>query len=158
MLSQPEKVLNIDKLLITNASIDDIDDIATIEILSFKIPWTKESFIHELTINELAMYIVAKINNKTVGYAGMWKVLEEGHITNIAVHPDLRGRKIGTGLVDVLINIAKDAKIEKLTLEVRQSNIPAQNLYSNFGFEIAGIRKRYYADNNEDALIMWKVI
>lgn len=147
-----------EKLVITNMTLDDLSQILEIEMLSFKIPWSREAFISELTTNKFAVYIVAKLNNKVVGYAGMWKIFDEGHITNIAVHPDVRGRKIGTRMVEVLINLAKECNIERLTLEVRKSNMLAQRLYKNFGFEISGLRKKYYADNNEDALIMWKVV
>lgn len=147
-----------DKLIITNMTLEDIEQIMVIEQLSFKIPWTRESFISELNTNRLAVYIVAKLDGKVVGYAGMWKVLDEGHITNIAVHPKLRHKKIATKMIEILINIAKKNNITKLTLEVRKSNILAQHLYENFGFEALGSRKKYYADNQEDALIMWKVV
>lgn len=147
-----------DGLEITKMGLPDIDDILVIEELSFKIPWTREAFISELTTNKLAIYIVAKIQDRVIGYAGMWKVIDEGHITNIAVHPDLRGRKIATQMVQYFIEYAKENHIEKLTLEVRKSNIGAQRLYQKFGFEGTGFRKRYYADNQEDALIMWKVV
>lgn len=145
-------------LVIVNMELCDIDAIMVIERLSFKIPWSREAFVSELTINEFAKYIVAKIEGNIVGYAGVWKVLDEGHITNIAVHPDFRGNKIGTDMVEFLIDYAKEVGINKLTLEVRMSNLYAQKLYEKFGFEKSGCRKRYYADNQEDAMIMWKVV
>jgi ribosomal-protein-alanine N-acetyltransferase len=139
-------------------SLNDIDGIMEIETASFKIPWSRNAFISELTTNEFAVYLVAKIEDRVVGYAGMWKILDEGHITNIAVHPDFRGRKIGQGLVETLVSVAKEKNIGKLTLEVRKSNDVAQGLYGKFGFEVLGVRKKYYSDNQEDALIMWMAV
>ena len=127
-----------------------------VERLSFTIPWSKEAFIEEVTNNKFARYIVAKMNGQTVGYAGLWKVFDEGHITNVAVHPEYRRNGVGFVLVKSLIDLAVQESITKMTLEVRKSNIPAQNLYMKFGFKIEGFRKEYYADNNEDAIIMWR--
>lgn len=158
MQSQPKELYDEDKIIIRLMTMDDIDDIMEIEMLSFNIPWSRDSFVSELTTNKFAKYIIARIGNKVVGYAGMWKVLDEGHITNIAVHPKYRQRKIGTGLVEVLLSLAQEFEISKLTLEVRKSNKAALTLYKKFGFEALGIRKKYYADNHEDALIMWKVV
>lgn len=157
MQTQPKELDIEEKLLIREMSMEDVDDIMEIELLSFNIPWSRDSFMTELT-NKFAKYIIAKIGNRVVGYAGMWKILDEGHITNIAVHPEYRQRKIGTGLVEVLLSLAQENEISKLTLEVRQSNTSAQSLYKKFGFEAFGVRKKYYADNYEDAMIMWKVV
>lgn len=158
MQSQPKELYEDDKITIRLMTMDDIDDIMEIEMLSFNIPWSRDSFVLELTSNKFAKYIIARVGNKVVGYAGMWKILDEGHITNIAVHPEYRQRKIGTGLVEVLLSLAQEFEILKLTLEVRKSNTAAQILYKKFGFETLGVRKKYYADNHEDALIMWKVV
>jgi len=141
---------------ITPTLLEHIDDIMVVEKLSFKIPWTRESILEEIKNNKLARYLSAKVNGRVVGYAGMWCVCNEGHITNIAVHPEFRGVGLGTRLMESLIDIAKREGISSLTLEVRKSNIIAQNLYKKFGFEECGIRKSYYADNGEDAIIMWK--
>ena len=81
--------------------------------------------------------------------------MDEGHITNVAVHSDYRGKKIGDELVKELVNLCKNNNIVSMTLEVRVSNIVAQNLYKKYGFKLAGIRKEYYSDNKEDAMIMW---
>ena len=147
-----------ENIIISKMSLNDIDSIMEIEILSFNIPWTKESFLSEITTNKLAEYIVARLDGEIVGYTGMWKILDEGHITNIAVHPKARRKRVATMMVEELIKVAKQCDIEKLTLEVRESNILAQTLYRKFGFEVLGARKGYYADNKEDALIMWTVI
>jgi ribosomal-protein-alanine N-acetyltransferase len=133
-----------------------IDDIMIIENLSFAIPWSRKSITDEVTVNKFALYYCAVIDGRVVGYAGMWHVCDEGHITNIAVHPDFRCNGIGSALMERLLETASDEKITSMTLEVRRSNLTAQMLYRKFGFEDAGYRRAYYADNGEDALIMWK--
>ncbi|AJA49570.1 putative ribosomal-protein-alanine acetyltransferase [Clostridium pasteurianum DSM 525 = ATCC 6013] len=132
-----------------------IDSILSIEELSFKDPWSKDAMERELN-NNFARYVVVKQQNKVIGYGGMWIILDEGHITNIAVDPKYRCIGVGKLILKSLIDICKGENVTSLTLEVRVSNIIAQNLYSKFGFISEGIRKNYYADNNEDALIMWK--
>ncbi|KKC30367.1 ribosomal protein S18-alanine N-acetyltransferase [Caldanaerobacter subterraneus] len=135
---------------------DDIDEVMEIEKLSFTTPWSREAFVGEVTKNSCARYIVAEVDKKVVGYAGFWVVLDEGHITNIAVHPEYRGRGIGSRLMEGLIDLAKKNGITSMTLEVRESNLVAQNLYKKFGFKVLGRREGYYQDNNEDAIVMWK--
>lgn len=145
-----------DKILVEKMTINDVDNIMIVENLSFSIPWSKSAFVLEFEKNTFSRYLVAKSNNIGIGYIGMWKVYDEGHITNIAVHPEFRGEGIGKKLIWELIKLAKDEEIAKMTLEVRRSNIIAQNLYKKFGFVEEGFRKSYYADNGEDAIIMWK--
>ncbi len=145
-----------DEIIIKRMELSHVDDVMVVENLCFSIPWSKEAFIQEVTENRFAIYIVALYQNTAVGYAGMWKVFDEGHITNVAVHPEFRRYKIGSRLLENLIQIAKDEGITGMTLEVRKSNFPAQLLYSKYGFKPAGIRKNYYADTGEDAVIMWK--
>jgi ribosomal-protein-alanine N-acetyltransferase len=106
----------------------------------------------------MSRYIVAKKDGKVVGYGGMWAVLNEGHITNIAVHPDYRRQKIGEKVVQAMVDRAHKEGIDRLTLEVRKSNDAAIQLYKRFGFKECGVRKGYYADTKEDALIMWSDI
>ncbi|HEX9061842.1 MAG TPA: ribosomal protein S18-alanine N-acetyltransferase [Clostridia bacterium] len=132
-----------------------IDDVLIVERLSFRIPWSKASFIDELK-NGLSVYIIARVNGKIAGYAGMWKVVDEGHITNIAVHPEYRRNGIGSALLEKLIEFSVSQNIKRMTLEVRKSNMYARKLYEKYGFLDGGFRKAYYADNNEDAVIMWK--
>jgi len=127
-----------------------------VEKLSFTIPWSKNALIEEVLNNRMAIYITAKVNGKAIGYAAMWKIFDEGHITNIAVHPEYRQNGIGSRLVEKLVDIAKERGIVKMTLEVRKSNLAAQALYCKYGFKEMGLRKGYYADNGEDAIIMWK--
>jgi len=137
-------------------TIEHIDDVMVVENLSFSIPWSRDALIEEINNNKFAYYFVAKYNGALVGYGGMWKVFEEGHIMNIAVHPEYRGDGIGSRILSYMIEEAKTIGIEKMTLEVRKSNNAAQGLYNKYGFVSAGIRKAYYADNGEDAIIMWK--
>ena len=134
---------------------EDLTDVLEVSTLSLKESWSLDSFSRELS-NPLAKYIVAIADNRIIGFAGVWVIVDEGHITNIAVHPDYRKKGVGSALVDSLIKNSKDWGCTALTLEVRASNIPAQNLYKKFGFENEGVRKNYYSDNNEDAFIMWK--
>lgn len=132
---------------------DDIDAVHEIEKLCFSTPWSRESILREVTENQCARYVVLRENGRTVAYAGVWFILDEGHITNIAVHPDYRGRGLGSRIVKEMIQLAADSGMVWMTLEVRRSNKIAQNLYHKFGFIDVGYRKRYY-ENNEDALIM----
>jgi len=136
----------------------DVPRVKEIEDLSFSSPWTLDAFYKEARENNLAYYLVAEVDGvvadrKIAGYFGSWLVLTEAHITNIAVHPDFRKKKIGTMLTEYFINHLKELGIEYATLEVRISNTAAKNLYEKFGFEVKGVRKKYY-DNNEDAYLM----
>ena len=144
------------KVEVVAMEMEHIDEVMVVESLSFTVPWSRNSFVEELTKNKFSRYIVAKVEGVVVGYAGMWLIAGEGHITNIAVHPSFRGYGIGKKLMDGLICIAKSEGVDRLTLEVRRSNLIAQSLYYKYGFEICGERKAYYTDNKEDALIMWK--
>lgn len=133
----------------------DLDAVLEISSLSLKESWSKESFKKELS-NSLAKYLVAKTDKSIVGFAGVWIIVDEGHITNIAVHPHFRGQGIGSKLLEGLIdNSKKNWGVTSLTLEVRSSNIKAQGLYKKFNFNEEGLRKNYYQDNKEDAIIMW---
>lgn len=133
----------------------DLPGVLEVERHSFTVPWTDHAFHNELTNNLFARYIVIEHEGKIAGYAGMWTIVDESHVTNIAVHPDYRGKGWGAWLMRELIARALSLGMVKMTLEVRVSNTAAQQLYRKFGFEPAGVRKGYYADNNEDALIMW---
>ena len=134
-------------------TVEDVDAVHEIETLCFKTPWSRESFLREVTENECARYVVLREGGRAIAYAGVWFVLDEGHITNIAVHPDWRGRGCGEKVTRGLIQLAADSGMNWMTLEVRRSNKIAQNLYHKVGFIDVGYRKRYY-ENAEDALIM----
>jgi len=144
-------------LIIEEMKENDIDGVFEVEKNCFEDYWSKDSFKKELS-NKLAKYLVAKVDNKVVGYVGIWFVVDEGHITNVAVHEDYRGQKIGDQLIKELVEVCKNNKIVSMTLEVRASNVVAQNLYRKYGFKMAGIRKEYYSNNKEDAIIMWNDI
>ncbi|MBE3102366.1 MAG: ribosomal protein S18-alanine N-acetyltransferase [Firmicutes bacterium] len=133
----------------------DITGVWDIEKLCFSIPWSIEAFRLEVEQNQCARYFVAYIDDQVVAYGGMWLILDEAHITNIAVHPDYRRQSLGRLIMQTLMREAARVNIERMTLEVRVSNSPAIHLYTLLGFEEGGIRKGYYANNREDALIMW---
>ena len=143
------------KVTLNQMKASNLNDVLNVSSLSLKESWSRESLEKELS-NPLAKYMVAEVNNKVVGFAGLWAICNEGHITNIAVHPNYRGQGIGSKLVESLIENSSSWYINSLTLEVRASNKIAQNLYKKYGFKEEGMRKHYYQDNNEDAIIMWK--
>jgi len=133
----------------------DLDAVAAIERRTFQDPWSRDSFERELTVNaNVARYLVIERDGRVAGYAGMWLVMDEGHITNIAVDPDMRGMGLGVRLIRALVDEARTLGLVYMTLEVRRSNEKAQRLYRCLGFADVGYRKRYYEDNREDALIM----
>ncbi|MBT2681689.1 ribosomal protein S18-alanine N-acetyltransferase [Bacillus sp. ISL-35] len=138
-----------------NMTVDDLDDVMAVEVNSFTIPWSREAFFNELTKNQFAQYLVVEVDQKVVGYCGVWIIVDEAHITNIAVLPEYRGMKLGEALMAKVMELAREMGALRMTLEVRVSNDRAQNLYRKFGFEEGAIRKQYYTDNMEDALIMW---
>ncbi|MFL1676996.1 ribosomal protein S18-alanine N-acetyltransferase [Paenibacillus dendritiformis] len=135
--------------------LEDIPGVLEVEHASFTVPWTIDAFRNELTQNHFAKYTVMLHGDRIIGYSGMWTVVDEAHITNIAVHPDFRGQKLGERLLREMVVQALAYGMEAMTLEVRVSNHIAQRLYAKFGFQGAGVRKGYYSDNKEDALIMW---
>ena len=135
---------------------DHIEQVVKLEEVTFHIPWTRADFERELNENKMAIYFVAVIDEKVVGYAGLWHVVTEGHITNIAILEDYRRMGIGAAFIEKIIQTAKENEMIGITLEVRISNIPAQKLYTKYGFKPEGFRKKYYQDTGEDAVIMWK--
>ena len=133
----------------------DIDKVLTVEEQSFTVPWSRAGFVGEMR-NELAYYLVMIDEDKIIGYAGMWIIVDEAHVTNVAILPEYRGKQLGEKLMSALIEHAKARGALSMTLEVRESNTVAQGLYSKFGFISRGIRRNYYSETHEDALIMWK--
>ena len=136
-------------------AVQDIPRVLEIERESFRTPWPTDAYTHELKENRLATYIVAKLEEHLVGYAGMWVILDEAHITTIAVEPAFRGQHVGERLLIGLIEAAMERGARWMTLEVRRSNLSAQSLYRKYGFRDIGTRKGYYSDNREDAIVMW---
>ena len=135
-------------------TLDDVDAVHAIETATFPAPWSRDSFEKEVTENKCARYLVLKEDGVCVAYAGMWLVMDEGHVTNIAVRRDRRGLGYGERVTRALIQLAADSGLSFLTLECRRSNLAAQALYHKLGFKDVGFRKRYY-ENSEDALIMY---
>lgn len=134
-----------------------LDQVVAIERASFTTPWSKNAFLYEIKYNEFAHYLTALTAKRNVaGYAGMWIVLDEAHLTNVAVHEHYRRRGLGLELMQKMIVWAVALGADRMTLEVRPSNKPARTLYANLGFEERGIRKNYYSDTGENAIIMWK--
>ena len=129
---------------------------AQIEQEAFDQPWSERMFIPEVE-DESAYYLVGVRGDEVICYGGFYKVLDEAHITNIAVRADSRGRGIGTLLMSELISRARMLGVKYMTLEVRDNNENAIKLYKSFGFTVEGIRKRYY-NNEHDALIMWATL
>jgi ribosomal-protein-alanine N-acetyltransferase len=150
------------KVRIRSARPEDVDGMTALDALCFAAPWSRKSFESEVCQNPLARYLVAETIGedppRLAGYAGLWAVGEEGHITNVAVHPDCRRQHLGRLLVASLISATFEEGLRDYTLEVRVGNLPAIRLYEHFGFREAGVRKGYYEDNNEDAMIMWLTV
>lgn len=142
---------------VRNLNFNDLDAVAEIEKICFSLPWSKEAIAKEL-INKLAYYQCATINDTVVGYMGMWKICDEGHVTNVAVLPEYRNNGIASMMISKMIDVCKCSEIYNVTLEVRESNIEAIKLYEKFGFESAGKRPNYYQRPNESAIIMWKKV
>lgn len=136
-------------------TLEDIPNVMVIEHEAFTLPWTETAFRNELTNNLFARYMVMEYEGNPIGYAGMWTIVDEAHVTNIAILKAYRGRKLGDRLLDELMNAASTIGMLRMTLEVRVSNTVARSLYEKKGFTSAGLRKGYYSDNHEDAMIMW---
>ena len=140
---------------IRRMTVADVPAVHAIEVATFAIPWSRESLLHELEENACARYLVAERDNgQVIGYAGAWLIFDEGHITNVAVDAAHRGAGYGRALMLALMRYAANMGVGYLTLEVRRSNQTAQALYESLGFVQLGIRKKYYEDNGEDALLM----
>lgn len=142
------------RLAIEAMRLDDLASVHEIERASFTTPWPATAYRTELESNRLARYFVARAAGRVIGYAGLWIVVDEAHVTTFAVAPAWRRRGIGERLLMALLDVSIDAGAREATLEVRLSNLAARRLYEKFGFRPVGIRPRYYSDDNEDALIM----
>lgn len=134
---------------------DDITAVMHIDKVCFSAPWSREIYEQELEKNDFAYYFVMEESGNVVGYAGLWIVEDDAQVTNIALLPKYRGYKIGEKLFGFSMQFAMKLGASRLSLEVRESNIIAQKLYRKFGLVPGGVRKRYYPDNNEDAIVMW---
>lgn len=144
-----------DNIKISRMTVSDLNEIENILFSDFDDFWNINTFKSEL-LNPNSKYIVAKIDNKVVGYAGIWKAVDDVHITNIVTAKNLRKQNIGSILLLNLIEMAKaENGITSITLEVNCNNLPAKKLYEKSGFEVVGLRKKYY-NNIDDAIIMTK--
>jgi len=135
---------------------DDVPAVYAIELATFPAPWTLDSFYYEVHENQYAHYVLAiDEDDSIIGFCGMWMVVDAAQITNVAVIESARGRGIGEELMREAIRIAQQNEMEIMSLEVRVTNTVAQNLYRKLDFQDGGLRKGYYTDNGEDALVMW---
>jgi ribosomal-protein-alanine N-acetyltransferase len=142
------------RVVVEPMRLEDVAAVHEIERLSFRTPWPSYAFEQELRGNRLARYVVARAGDAVVGFAGIWLMVDDAHITTFSVHPDWRRQGIGRQLLLNLVELSIAIGARRMTLEVRASNEPAQGLYRSFGFEVVGHRPRYYSDDGEDALVM----
>ena len=141
--------------LVRRMRLEDIEHVSRLERRCYSLPWSSSAYVTEVG-NPSAYYIVAtETDNTVVGYAGMWVVMDELHITTIAVDPSRRGRRIGERLLLDLTEEGIRRGASRATLEVRERNAVARRMYEKYGFEDIAIRKNYYSDNGENAIIMW---
>lgn len=135
--------------------LEDLDEVMEIEVQSFSVPWTRQDFGDSIEKKD-AIYLVAISEGHIVGYCGLWGIVDEGQINNVAVKQEYRNRSIGASLLQALLKEGMKEGLIAFTLEVRVGNASAISLYRKMGFEEAGIRKNYYRNPKEDALIMWR--
>ena len=135
-------------------TLSDVPAVHRLEEAIFSTPWYEKDFVYEMTENKVARYLVIEEAGEIVAFAGAHIILDQAHVTNIAVRQDCRGRGLGRMITRSLMQYASNLGAEYLTLEVRQSNVKAQNLYKSLGFVKVNVRKRYYEDTGEDAWLM----
>jgi ribosomal-protein-alanine N-acetyltransferase len=143
--------------LVRKMTEQDLDRVMAIEKESFALPWSRESYLSELK-NNFAVYLVCDVEGEVAGYGGIWVVFEQAHITNVAIGTDYRLRGLGQSLMLELEKVARSRKATHILLEVRPSNVAARTMYKNLGFKDTSLRKAYYSDNNEDAIVMTKYL
>lgn len=143
--------------LIRKMTEEDLSSVMEIEKEAFTLPWSRESYLSELK-NNFAAYMVCDVEGEIAGYGGIWVVFEQAHITNVAIGKDYRQKGLGHSLMVELEQIARQRKATHILLEVRPSNLAARTLYKNLGFEDISVRKAYYSDNSEDAIVMTKYL
>jgi ribosomal-protein-alanine N-acetyltransferase len=144
-----------DRMRIGPMTTGDIPAVARIERASFSTVWPSDAFYNELSTNKVAHYFVGRIDDRVIAYGGIWVILEDSHVTTIAVDPAFRGKRLGEVMLLHLIDEAIERGAAWLTLEVRESNVVAQRLYRKYGFTTVTMRRGYYSDDNESALVMW---
>ncbi len=146
-------------LSLRQATIEDAEAIYELDKACFSVPWSLESITAEFSSNHAAdrLYVLAELDGQIIGYAGAWLVLDEGQITNIAIHPQYRRQGYGAMLTRKLVRLLFELEMNEIFLEVRLSNLGALAMYRRLGFTVKGIRKNYYTDPQEDAYIMSRV-
>lgn len=142
------------RLEIRSMEMGDLEEVLSIEQYSFPVPWTRNAFLIELRSNPLAHYLVAHQENTLAAYLGSWFLLTDAHVTNLAVHPAFRRKGLATQFLEYFMVEVLLYGIRRISLEVRRNNIQAQRLYRSLGFIQVGIRRGYYQDNKEDAMIL----
>ena len=142
-----------DDILLDEMTISDVPAVHELELACFPSPWDISAYYRELQ-NPSSYYLVARIGKEIVGFGGMWAVGDEAHIVTLAVDEDYRRHGIGRLLVEAMLKEARRRSTTRVSLEVRVGNLPAQNLYTSFGFRTVAFRRGYYPDNGEDAAVM----
>ena len=141
-------------LTIRKMTVEDVPAVVELDRLSFSLPWPERSFRFELTDNPASRCWVAELDGQVIGMIVVWLIVEEAHVATLATHPDYRRQGIGKRLLaHTLIELMREGARSSF-LEVRASNVPAQAMYRKFGYEVTGRRRRYYRDNDEDAILM----
>jgi ribosomal-protein-alanine N-acetyltransferase len=143
------------RTVIEEMSLDDIPAVQEIEKQIFLTPWPRNAYRRELSQNQLATYIVLREEDEIIGYAGLWKMHDEAHVTTVGVRRSDQGKGYGMALMLALIERAYAMESRWMTLEVRASNQGAMVLYEKLGFKVIGRRRGYYTDDGEDAVVMW---
>lgn len=141
-------------LYIRKMTLEDIRAVVELDQISFSLPWPERSFRFELTDNPASRCWVAEADGRVVGMLVAWLFVDEAHIATIATHPDYRRQGIARKLLTYALQSALREGAQSSFLEVRESNVPAQDMYRKFGYVEVGRRKSYYRDNNEDAILM----
>lgn len=144
-----------ENIIVEPMKFEDLDEVYEIERISFSLPWSKQMWMDEMIKSQKANHLVARLDEKLVGYAGFWFIIDEAEIVNIAVHPDYRRKGIGELLLKEILSLAKSKGAKMVTLEVRETNEPAKSLYGKFDFQLIAIRKNFYKDTNENAYVYW---
>jgi [ribosomal protein S18]-alanine N-acetyltransferase len=143
------------KPYIRKMTLEDVPTVVALDQISFSLPWPERSFRYELSTNEASRCWVAEVDGRVVGMIVGWLLVDEMHIATIATHPDYRRQGIGSKLLSHTLRQSMDEGANSSFLEVREGNLAAQEMYLKFGYEKMGRRKRYYRDNNEDAILMY---
>ncbi len=147
----------LDDVVIAQMAECDLDEVLAIERESFPSAWSRESYERELR-NRNSHYFTARYGRRLIGYFGMWVVVDEAHITTLAVHPQWRRKGLGGRLLNAVTDVAQRQGVSRVTLEVRERNEAAIAMYRKFGFQVKGILPGYYGDTKENGVVMCKVL